>query len=84
MQCLRICTIRRSRSCYGGMHLISSCSLSKGAIEAMLQFLNHTAVGQRKEDSERRTVDEWDVDKLDQNDKEDRTKEEVDSGVRRG
>ncbi|KAM0714649.1 hypothetical protein Q7P37_009947 [Cladosporium fusiforme] len=37
----------------------------ESAAEAVLRFLEHTAVGKRKEDREARVIDEWDMDRLD-------------------
>lgn len=37
----------------------------ESAAEAVLRFLEHTAVGKRKEDREARVVDEWNMDRLD-------------------
>jgi len=37
----------------------------ENAAEAVLRFLEHTAVGKRKEDREARVIDEWDMDQLD-------------------
>jgi hypothetical protein len=35
------------------------------AAEAVLRFLDHTAVGKRKENREARNVNEWDIERLD-------------------
>lgn len=37
----------------------------ENAAEAVLRFLEHTAVGKRKEDREAKVIDEWDLDRLD-------------------
>lgn len=37
----------------------------ESAAEAVLQFLDHTAVGKRMEDREARDIDEWDIGRLD-------------------
>lgn len=37
----------------------------EGAAEAVLRFLDHTAVGKRKEDREAGVIDERDMDRLD-------------------
>jgi len=37
----------------------------ESAAEAVLRFLDHTAVGKRKEDREARDIDEWDIERLD-------------------
>lgn len=37
----------------------------ESAAEAVLRFLDHTAVGKRKEDREERDIDEWDIERLD-------------------
>lgn len=38
------------------------------AAEAMVRFLDHTAVGRRKEEREVEAIDEWDIDRLDRSD----------------
>lgn len=43
----------------------------ESAAEPVLQFLNRTAVGKRKQEIEARAIDEWDTDSLGRSDETD-------------